>query len=135
LRGQRPQPPGYPDTLHTVGDHLKRCRLDLGLKQVEAARQLGVCRATLANWEWGRAHPPVGRMPAVIAFLGYDPHPDPKTVGETLRAYRRALGLTQRELCAQLGMHRSTVSKLETGKERPSEAMLRRMQELLGALI
>ncbi len=74
-------------------------------------------------------------MPAAIAFLRYDPHPDPRTIGDTLRAYRRALGLTQRQLGAQLGMHRSTVGKVETGKERPSEQMLGRMRELLGALL
>ena len=76
------------------------------MKQVEAATRLGGCRATLANWEWGRVQPPVGRMPVVIRFLGYDPHPDPKTRGETLRSYRRALGLTQRELAGQLGLCR-----------------------------
>jgi transcriptional regulator with XRE-family HTH domain len=109
--------------------------MDLGLGQTEAGRELGVCRATLANWEWGRAQPPVGRMPAVIRFLGYDPHPDPMTVGETLRAYRRALGLTQRELGVQLGMHRSVLGKVEIGAERPSEAMLERILEFLGALL
>jgi len=56
---------------------------------VEVARQLGVCRATLHNWEWGRAQPPAKRMPSVIAFLGYDPHPDPKTIGETLSCIPR----------------------------------------------
>ena len=66
---------------------------------------------------------------------GYDPHPDPRTVGETLRAYRRALGLKQRELAEQLGAYRSTLGKVETGRERPSEAMLGRMKSLLGALL
>lgn len=74
-------------------------------------------------------------MPAVIAFLGYDPHPDPKTVGDTLRAYRRALGLTQRELAAQLGMHRSMLGKVEKGRERPSGTILGRMCSFLGALV
>ena len=74
-------------------------------------------------------------MPPVIAFLGYDPHPDPKTLGQTLRAYRRALGLTQRQLAVKLGMHRSTLGKVETGRERPSGAMGARMEELLGGLL
>ena len=70
----------------------------------------------------------MGRMPAVIAFLGHDPHPDPKTLGETLRAYRRALGPRQRELGAQLGMHRLTLGRIECGKERASEGMRTRMR-------
>lgn len=74
-------------------------------------------------------------MPAVIAFLGYDPHPAPKTVGETLRAYRRALGLTQRELANQFRMDRSTLGKVEIGAERPSEPMLAKMRKFLGALL
>jgi len=73
-------------------------------------------------------------MPAVIAFLGYDPHPDPKTLGETLRAYRRALGLTQQELAKQLGICRYTLGSLEMGRSRPSAGMLEKVTTPLGAL-
>jgi hypothetical protein len=44
-------------------------------------------------------------LPQVIDFLGYDPHPTPRTLAETLRAIRRALGLGQRELAERIGAH------------------------------
>ncbi len=117
------------------GEHLKRHRLDLSLTQVAAARRVGVCAQTLANWECGRAQPPVGRMPPVIAFLGYDPHPEPKTVGDELRIYRRALGLTQRAFAAKLGVGRSTLNHVEGGRSRLSERLLRKVREYLGSLL
>jgi len=41
----------------TLGDRLKAARKKRGLTQENAAKLLGVGRATLANWEVGRADP------------------------------------------------------------------------------
>jgi len=37
---------GYPRELRHLGDHLVKRRLDLGLRQKEAARRLGAARAS-----------------------------------------------------------------------------------------
>jgi len=56
----------------TLGDHLRRRRLELGLYQKDVAAQIGVTTSTIWNWEHGWA---VGYqyLPKLIRFLGYSP--------------------------------------------------------------
>lgn len=42
--------------------------------------------------------PTIRYMPAIIAFLGYNPYPAPQTLPEKLLAARRRLGLTRRQM-------------------------------------
>ena len=49
-------------------------------------------------------------------------------IGERLRAYRRSLGLTQRELAAQLGAEQTSVSDWERGDCQPPT----KVEKLLG---
>jgi DNA-binding XRE family transcriptional regulator len=55
----------------TLGDHLRRRRLVLGLYQKEVAALLGVATSTIWNWEHGWA---IGRrfIPRINQFLGHD---------------------------------------------------------------
>lgn len=76
----------------SVGDHVRKRRLELGLLQKEAALQLEVNPWTVLNWEKGRTEPPVAAMPAIFRFLGYDPFPEPRTLPERLLAERRKMG-------------------------------------------
>jgi transcriptional regulator with XRE-family HTH domain len=77
LRGRKPRP-GYPEEPSTVGEHLKKRRLDLGLRQKDVAGELGVNFKTYENWEQGKYEPATRFLPAVIGFLGYDPSPGRK---------------------------------------------------------
>jgi len=70
LRGQKPLPKGYPRALCTIGDHLRKRRLDLGLLQREVAERLGVNEATVTNWELNRTSPALWFLPAIVRFLG-----------------------------------------------------------------
>jgi DNA-binding XRE family transcriptional regulator len=63
----------YPTTLRHVGDHLRRRRLELGLRQEEVAEQLGVDRTTYVLWEILRTQPTASMRSTVVEFLGYDP--------------------------------------------------------------
>ena len=65
-------PPGYPLELLSLGDHIRKRRLDLGLLQIEVAAQIGVTESTVWNWEHG-TEPELIHIPAVLAFLGYIP--------------------------------------------------------------
>jgi site-specific DNA recombinase len=62
-----------PEQLHTLGDHLRRRRLTLKLPQEQAAKQLGVGRASLQHWEQDRQKPGAASLPAIVKFLGYNP--------------------------------------------------------------
>lgn len=65
--------PAYPTEPRTIGEHLKRRRLDLGLTQREAADALSANVATLYTWEKNRKEPDRRHLPGIIRFLGYDP--------------------------------------------------------------
>jgi transcriptional regulator with XRE-family HTH domain len=56
--------------LLTIGDHLKKRRLDLGLSRRQVAGRLGVDQASVGNWENGRATPQARYLPKITAFLG-----------------------------------------------------------------
>jgi DNA-binding transcriptional regulator YiaG len=64
-----------PEQLRTLGDHLRRRRLTLKLPQDQAAKQLGVGRASLQHWEQDRQKPGAASIPAILKFLGYNPAP------------------------------------------------------------
>ena len=54
----------------TLGQRIRKCRLEHGLKQVELAALLGVNPRTIVNWEKDRARPRSGEMKTVVqSFL------------------------------------------------------------------
>lgn len=68
-RGGRVTRPGYPETPRTVGEHLLKARLDRGIQQRDAAREIGCDPGTLLNWEKGRVAPAVRFWPKILAYL------------------------------------------------------------------
>lgn len=115
--------PGYPKSFNTLADHLKRRILDLGLTQKEAAERLGVGATTVAKWLKERGVPELRRWPRVIRFLGYDPRPTPKDLGQRLVQYRQSRGLSQVEMAAKLGVDPGTLSRWEHGR-RPTTSRI-----------
>ena len=133
LKAVRPPdiPRGYPRCLRSVGDHLRRRRLDLGFGQRTVARQLGVREETVRLWETGRARPLPRNYGQIVRFLGKDPEPAGDGLGERLRAWRRRQGLTQARLAADLGLDERAVTDFEGGRRDTS----RRATQVLVALI
>jgi len=105
LTDRKPLPPAYPRQLNTLGDHLRKRRLDLGLLQREAADKLGVDATTICNWETNRTSPQLRFIPEILTFLGYIPYDTQSgTLGKRIGACRRLLGLSQKELARRLGV-------------------------------
>lgn len=92
----------------TLGEHIKKRRLTLKFYQREVTKLLGVDLFTVINWEKGRTEPPVRVIPAILAFLGYDPCPAPTTLSERMLAARRTKGWTMKEAAQSLGLHEAT---------------------------
>ncbi|OGQ13087.1 MAG: hypothetical protein A2026_07180 [Deltaproteobacteria bacterium RBG_19FT_COMBO_46_12] len=59
--------------LETIGDHIRKRRMDLKLTQKEVAEKLGVDKTAIQFWENNRVKPSLGNIPKIIEFLGYDP--------------------------------------------------------------
>src|ERR1700737_2631777 len=67
-----------PTSLITVGDHIRRKRLQLGLLQSQLAESLGVDKTTVYNWERNATEPARRFLCDITSFLGYSP-----TLGQT----------------------------------------------------
>ncbi|MBN1568435.1 MAG: transcriptional regulator, partial [Acidobacteria bacterium] len=135
LRGQRPKSKQYPKEINTLGDHIKKRRLDLGLLQKEVAERIGVHTQTITNWEKQRTLPEIRFIAPIIEFLGYDPLPQPKSFPERLKNYRLKQGLSQRKLAAKLGIDPSTIGNWECWKHRPTKKSQKLIDGFLGEWI
>jgi len=77
----------------SLGEHIKRKRLELGLTQKEAGRLLGVTSSTGTNWEHGQRNHAIQHFPAIYQFIGYDAEPPTSdALAERLVAKRRQVG-------------------------------------------
>jgi transcriptional regulator with XRE-family HTH domain len=120
-----------PEKLETIGDHLRRRRLTLKLLQREVGERLGVDKGTVYNWENSRSKPDIEYMPAVIRFLGYNPLSPPQNLADRLVRARTALGLSQKDAAAQIGVDASTLARWERGEREPEGALAARATRFL----
>ena len=97
---RRPKVSAKPDELKTLGDHIRRRRKALRLPQREVAARLGTVRISVLNWENNHAEPQVRFMPAILAFLGYDPRPTLRAGNEAANAENGQAQAAQEEALA-----------------------------------
>lgn len=118
--------------MKTIGDHVRKKRLELGLLQRDAAQHIGVATDTVTNWEKGRTSPRLHLFPKIIEFLGYTPNQvKDNTLGERIVQMRRALGIRQDQLAVQLGIDPSTVARWEKNNGRPASTNQAKLDPLI----
>jgi len=115
----------------TIGDHIRRKRLQLKMFQKDVADQLGVHKTSVFNWEANTSQPDLRYVPAVLRFLGYNPLPDATSWGERLVRHRTSLGLTQTAAAAQIEVDQGTLARWERGERQPIGAFLSRVERFL----
>lgn len=116
----------------TIGDHLRKRRLDLGLLQREVAVRVGVDACSVRNWERNRTEPAVPFLPAIVAFLGYPPWPSVgSSIGDGLLAFRRERGLSQAAIARHLGIDPGTLGRWERGIRTPTGRYARLAETLI----
>lgn len=141
LKAPKPLSSQYPQTLTTLGDHLRKKRLDLKLIQRDVAKMLEVETDTVTYWETNRVEPSPAFIPKIIDFLGYVPlsilPDDPR---KRFVVYRKLAGLSQEEFARKLRVDPGTLRKWEKGKLLSSEieqsissSFLETIQRLLNA--
>jgi DNA-binding XRE family transcriptional regulator len=72
LKGKKPRDKAYPKEVTTIGDAIRKRRLDLGLRQKDVAKIIGCDKTTILNWERGHTHPSANHMPQVVIFLAHN---------------------------------------------------------------
>ena len=121
LKVPRPPSPDYPNTLNTLGDHIRRKRLDLGLLQKDVARIINTTTDTIWNWENNYATPSISYIPKIIEFLGYIPFDTSnQTLGNKIIIHRKLLGMSQKKFACLIGIDPSTLGHWERGKTKPT---------------
>jgi len=69
LKAKKPKPRGFPQDTRTLGDQIRRRRMELGLLQREVGRFIGVDESTIWNWEANRVSPSRRRLKEIRTFL------------------------------------------------------------------
>ena len=129
------KPTKLPRILNTIGDHIKKRRLKLGLLQRDVAKLLGVNTSTVTNWEKSHTKPQLFFIPKVIEFLGYDlvSSETKTTIGEVLLRYRKSRGMTQNELAKRIGIDQTTLSRFEGNRGRCLPSVLKKIGAFLNS--
>ena len=117
----------------TIGDHLRKKRLDLGLLQREVALLLRSTECSVYLWETNRTSPTLPFLPKIVEFLGYFPFDPGWTPGERLIWIRRYLGLSQEAMARRLGVDPGTLGRWESGVREPKGRFLTRLVRFLGS--
>jgi len=110
--------PGYPTNPETIGDHIRKRRIELGLLQREVAEIIGVTESSVWNWEHG-VEPEQHYNPKIIKFLGYIPFDCPDDTVGRLAWYKRATGLTLKELGQRMCRHPDQLQEWLSGTRCP----------------
>ena len=111
LKGLKPKDTDFEP--RSLGEHVRKRRLELRLSQKEVARRLGWSWRSVFNWENGKTNPAIESIPGIIGFLGYGPFPEPGSLSDQLIAVRRANGWTIKQAAAQLGVDEGTWARWE----------------------
>jgi len=104
----------------TIGEHIRKRRLDLGLFQQDVAEIIGVCEATIWGWENGR-EPELRHVPKIIEFLGYVPFECPDDPIGRLRYFRLVNGLSYKRLGELIGRDPEQLTDWLSGRVKPSK--------------
>jgi len=65
--------PRLPATIRTVGDHLRKYRVENGLTQAEVAEDIGVTATALGQWEANKRTPSERFLTRITSFLSSEP--------------------------------------------------------------
>ncbi|HTK33769.1 MAG TPA: helix-turn-helix transcriptional regulator [Caulobacteraceae bacterium] len=102
-------------SVESVAHLIRQRRTALGLSQTAAAQMIGANVWTLLSWEAEKRRPTDRFYPAIIRFLGREPWPEPRTLGERLRAERLRRGLSQEQVAAIIQVDAGSISAWEAG--------------------
>lgn len=137
----------------TIGEHLRKRRFQLGLRQTQVADTMDVSQRTLSCWECNRIYPTWPYQPRIASFLGYDPFADPavgmprsnetfdvavfaalapESLQRRLWNHRLKHKKTRTECANELGVSIKTFQAWERGARAPIKRLKARLETYLG---
>ncbi len=134
LKGSKPLPPAYAKVLYTLGDYIRKRRLDLKLQQIEVAEIIGVDEVSIYNWEKNRTSPHVQHIPNIIEFLGGVPtNVQPESLSEKILYHRKLKGLSQEKLARYIGVDPGTLANWENGTRQPLKRFMDNIEKFFAS--
>jgi DNA-binding transcriptional regulator YiaG len=112
-------------------------RKGLGISQAEIAELCGVSRAVVSDWERGKASLPPAAIQALfgLALVRFNQAEPAPLCGHDIARLRKALGIRQIDLAAELGVSEIAVRKWEHLGDQPlAPSTVRRIQSRLDEL-
>lgn len=125
-----PQKYHYNPIPETLGEHIRKKRIQERQYQSEVARIIAVDEETIYSWEGGRHPPRVHNYPRIIAYLGYYPfnHETDSIAGKLLQV-RYSNGYSRKQMALILGNDTATIRRWELLK---SSVHANRHQSIMG---
>jgi len=114
---KKPQKQQYADNPQTLGEHIRKKRIEARQTQLEVSQIIGVDEETVYGWERGMYVPQVRSYPGVIAFLGYYPfmHETESIAGKLLQL-RYCKGFSCKQMALVLECDTATERRWELKK-------------------
>jgi DNA-binding XRE family transcriptional regulator len=133
LRAQKLASKRYPRELKSLGDHLRKKRLDLGLTQIALGRQLGVGLSAIKSWEKNEEGPSPQHVAKIIAFLGYLPFNGnaDRSLKDKFRLLQQIYGMSLDALAKSLGVGRASLTRWGKGIYYTPKKIVERIDALL----
>lgn len=123
-----------PKELITVGDHIRKKRIELDLMQKDVGEEIGVTEECIGLWERSIVEPTVEYFPLIIKFLGYFPWDiETDTLPGKIKRYRYMHGLSSKALGDILNVHPTTAWAWEKEGTIPWRKTLKRLNEMLSS--
>jgi transcriptional regulator with XRE-family HTH domain len=108
----------YPFYPVTLGDCLRKMRLDLGLVRFDIAEQLDVTADSIRNWENNWNGPSLAVTPKIIDFVGYCPYDSTLPLSTRVALWRTYNKIAQKTIAKLANLDPGTLSRIERGKLR-----------------
>jgi len=115
----------------TLGEHVKKARIDKNHFQKQAAAEIGVSVDSLCYWENGRTQPEIRYYPQIIQYIGFNPFPEPVDTIQRLEWYKTVNGLSFDGLAAKTKIHPEQLQAWLTGKKTPIQRNIQKIERLL----
>jgi transcriptional regulator with XRE-family HTH domain len=121
----------YPKNPISIGEHIRKRRMEMRLTQEEVAKLIGVTTDSVTNWENNRSTPRLNLLPRVTKYLDIIPiNLNPDTIGGMIKDYRLRKGLSQKDLGLLLRVNSSSISDWENNICLPNQQNLNKLQDL-----
>ncbi len=124
-----------PRELNSLGDHLRKVRVERGYTLHQVANMLGTSINRVFAWEHGVLKPSKKFREMLLRWMGYNPDDldelfDPKRV----RQWRIQHGLSRAHLAKELGLAVNTIETWERGRYAPSPENVAQLKSMMARI-